>query len=243
MKSDVVRKIGFTGSTPVGKILMKQAADTVKKVRSHRGAKALAFERLVTVVACSSHMRPFSCHGHRHAHHITCRVPSSLRVVSICSGTDARFADGGRQRSSLGSPSRTGQTRLNYPGSATTLPLPFADRCRLLLVVRSAWSWAATRPSSCSTTPMWSWRPRASCPPPSATPARPASAPTAPSFRCASCARPCTFATVVGARGTSVCWLVGRCTMDWGTTSAPWWDASAAWLPTRESAQCTTYSS
>lgn len=33
MKSDVVRKIGFTGSTAVGKILMKQAADTVKKVR------------------------------------------------------------------------------------------------------------------------------------------------------------------------------------------------------------------
>lgn len=32
MKSDVVRKIGFTGSTAVGKILMKQAADTVKKV-------------------------------------------------------------------------------------------------------------------------------------------------------------------------------------------------------------------
>ena len=33
MKSDVVRKIGFTGATPVGKILMKQAADSVKKVR------------------------------------------------------------------------------------------------------------------------------------------------------------------------------------------------------------------
>ena len=33
MKSDIVRKVGFTGSTAVGKILMKQAADTVKKVR------------------------------------------------------------------------------------------------------------------------------------------------------------------------------------------------------------------
>ena len=29
----MVRKVGFTGSTPVGKILAKQAADTVKKVR------------------------------------------------------------------------------------------------------------------------------------------------------------------------------------------------------------------
>lgn len=34
MKSDDVRKIGFTGSTAVGKILMKQAADTVKKVNA-----------------------------------------------------------------------------------------------------------------------------------------------------------------------------------------------------------------
>ncbi len=34
MKSDDVRKIGFTGSTAVGKILMKQAADTVKKVNT-----------------------------------------------------------------------------------------------------------------------------------------------------------------------------------------------------------------
>lgn len=33
MDSKVVRKVGFTGSTPVGKILAKQAADTVKKVR------------------------------------------------------------------------------------------------------------------------------------------------------------------------------------------------------------------
>ena len=33
MKSDAVRKIGFTGSTRVGKMLMSQAAATVKKVR------------------------------------------------------------------------------------------------------------------------------------------------------------------------------------------------------------------
>ena len=33
MKSETVRKIGFTGSTRVGKLLMKLAADTVKKVR------------------------------------------------------------------------------------------------------------------------------------------------------------------------------------------------------------------
>lgn len=32
MDSDVVRKVGFTGSTAVGKILAKQAAETVKKV-------------------------------------------------------------------------------------------------------------------------------------------------------------------------------------------------------------------
>ena len=34
MKSDAVRKIGFTGSTRVGKMLMSQAAATVKKVSS-----------------------------------------------------------------------------------------------------------------------------------------------------------------------------------------------------------------
>ena len=33
MKSDEVRKIGFTGSTRVGKMLFAQAADTMKKVR------------------------------------------------------------------------------------------------------------------------------------------------------------------------------------------------------------------
>ncbi len=32
LASPEVRKIGFTGSTNVGKLLMKQAADTVKKV-------------------------------------------------------------------------------------------------------------------------------------------------------------------------------------------------------------------
>lgn len=41
MKSDTVRKIGFTGSTAVGKILMKQAADTVKKVRCSYAVFAL----------------------------------------------------------------------------------------------------------------------------------------------------------------------------------------------------------
>lgn len=40
MKSDVVRKVGFTGSTPVGKILMKQAADTVKKISLELGGNA-----------------------------------------------------------------------------------------------------------------------------------------------------------------------------------------------------------
>lgn len=38
--SDKVRKISFTGSTAVGKILMKQAADTVKKVSMELGGNA-----------------------------------------------------------------------------------------------------------------------------------------------------------------------------------------------------------
>ncbi len=33
MESDTVRKIGFTGSTRVGKLLFAAAAETVKKVR------------------------------------------------------------------------------------------------------------------------------------------------------------------------------------------------------------------
>jgi len=40
MKSDVVRKVGFTGSTAVGKILAKQAADTVKKISLELGGNA-----------------------------------------------------------------------------------------------------------------------------------------------------------------------------------------------------------
>lgn len=38
--SDVVRMIGFTGSTQVGKLLMKQAADTVKRVSLELGGNA-----------------------------------------------------------------------------------------------------------------------------------------------------------------------------------------------------------
>lgn len=40
MKSDIVRKFSFTGSTAVGKLLMKQAADTVKKISSELGGNA-----------------------------------------------------------------------------------------------------------------------------------------------------------------------------------------------------------
>lgn len=40
MQSDVVRKLSFTGSTAVGKLLMKQAADTVKKVSLELGGNA-----------------------------------------------------------------------------------------------------------------------------------------------------------------------------------------------------------
>ncbi|GAA4819977.1 NAD-dependent succinate-semialdehyde dehydrogenase [Algivirga pacifica] len=39
-KSSVVRKLSFTGSTRVGKILMKQSADTVKKVSMELGGNA-----------------------------------------------------------------------------------------------------------------------------------------------------------------------------------------------------------
>ncbi len=40
MKSNDVRKVSFTGSTEVGKILMRQAADTVKKVSMELGGNA-----------------------------------------------------------------------------------------------------------------------------------------------------------------------------------------------------------
>ena len=40
MQSTVVRKFSFTGSTAVGKILMKQAADTVKKISLELGGNA-----------------------------------------------------------------------------------------------------------------------------------------------------------------------------------------------------------
>lgn len=40
MASPVVRKISFTGSTPVGKLLMRQAADTVKKLSLELGGNA-----------------------------------------------------------------------------------------------------------------------------------------------------------------------------------------------------------
>lgn len=40
MKSDTVRKFSFTGSTAVGKLLMKQAADTVKKISLELGGNA-----------------------------------------------------------------------------------------------------------------------------------------------------------------------------------------------------------
>jgi len=40
MESPVVRKLSFTGSTPVGKLLMKQAADTVKRISLELGGNA-----------------------------------------------------------------------------------------------------------------------------------------------------------------------------------------------------------
>jgi succinate-semialdehyde dehydrogenase / glutarate-semialdehyde dehydrogenase len=40
MKSKLVRKITFTGSTRVGKLLMKQAAETVKRVTMELGGNA-----------------------------------------------------------------------------------------------------------------------------------------------------------------------------------------------------------
>ena len=38
--SEIVRKLSFTGSTPVGKLLIKQCADTVKKVSMELGGNA-----------------------------------------------------------------------------------------------------------------------------------------------------------------------------------------------------------
>ena len=60
MKSDVVRKIGFTGSTAVGKILMKQAADTVKKARHFACSPfpGCAWRRVL--VPCLPHLQPLS---------------------------------------------------------------------------------------------------------------------------------------------------------------------------------------
>ncbi|WP_142848055.1 NAD-dependent succinate-semialdehyde dehydrogenase [Telmatospirillum sp. J64-1] len=40
MDSPVVRKVTFTGSTPIGKLLMRQAADTVKRVSMELGGNA-----------------------------------------------------------------------------------------------------------------------------------------------------------------------------------------------------------
>jgi succinate-semialdehyde dehydrogenase / glutarate-semialdehyde dehydrogenase len=40
MASDVVRKVSFTGSTPVGKLLMRQAADTLKRLTLELGGNA-----------------------------------------------------------------------------------------------------------------------------------------------------------------------------------------------------------
>jgi succinate-semialdehyde dehydrogenase/glutarate-semialdehyde dehydrogenase len=40
MKSPVVRKVSFTGSTAVGKLLMRQAADTVKRISLELGGNA-----------------------------------------------------------------------------------------------------------------------------------------------------------------------------------------------------------
>jgi succinate-semialdehyde dehydrogenase/glutarate-semialdehyde dehydrogenase len=40
MKSPTVRKLSFTGSTAVGKLLMRQAADTVKRISLELGGNA-----------------------------------------------------------------------------------------------------------------------------------------------------------------------------------------------------------
>lgn len=41
-ESDVVRKVSFTGSTGVGKLLMKQSANTLKKLSFELGGNALS---------------------------------------------------------------------------------------------------------------------------------------------------------------------------------------------------------
>ena len=58
MKSDAVRKIGFTGSTRVGKMLMSQAAATVKKVRPRLSVRTCL---LVSAAVAYSGRRSTAC--------------------------------------------------------------------------------------------------------------------------------------------------------------------------------------
>jgi succinate-semialdehyde dehydrogenase/glutarate-semialdehyde dehydrogenase len=68
------------------------------------------------------------------------------------------------------------------PRSAASWPPSAPRRSR-----KSRWNWAAMRPSSCSTTPTWTARSKARWSASTATPARPACAPTA-----SMCRTPCT---------------------------------------------------
>jgi succinate-semialdehyde dehydrogenase/glutarate-semialdehyde dehydrogenase len=55
-KNDIIKKISFTGSTPVGKLLMKQSSDTVKRLSLELGGNAafLVFEDADIDVAVSA---------------------------------------------------------------------------------------------------------------------------------------------------------------------------------------------
>ncbi len=57
-ENDIIKKISFTGSTPVGKLLMKQSSDTVKRLSLELGGNAafLVFEDADIDVAVSAAM-------------------------------------------------------------------------------------------------------------------------------------------------------------------------------------------
>ncbi len=194
LESDAVRKIGFTGSTAVGKQLMAGAAATVKRV-------SLELARLpppgsgCALRTCAE--RGDSSPGALLWHHCVKLLPAPPRSAASHARWPALNGNSSvRPPQGLSSahqhdwhPARGGQT----PGSPTPRPVlsPVPARAR-----------AATRPTSSSTTRMWTRRRPASSPRPSAMPARPASAPTASSCRRAGARRAPQAQAVPGMRRT-----------------------------------------
>ena len=107
--------------------------------------------------------------------------PSAPACRRACSTSSPARADGDRRRADL-EPDRA-QADLHRLDRGRQAADAAVRRARSR---RSRWSSAATRRSSCSTTPISTRRSRARSPPSTATPARPASAPTASWCRTAS---------------------------------------------------------